>query len=147
VVVHYGTAEKRICRSVPAKPGTAGGNTECRTVTNDIPNSGGGCKLDPTTYDAIKAAISSGNGTGSPVDFAFITAHSVQDFTGATVCARPFTKALPADPAAPLSGNILGTEESLIVRYEINGGKRNNQIEKRLCHTVADKTDCFRLFK
>jgi hypothetical protein len=53
----------------------------------------------------------------------------------------------PSRPRTPLSGNILDTEESLIVRYEINGGKRNDKVEKRLCPTVADKTDCFRLFQ
>jgi hypothetical protein len=138
VIVRYGPEEKRICRSV-------GENTECRIVTA---GPGGDCQLTPGTYDAIVAAIRSGTGiVDAGVNFAFITAHSVQGFTGASVCATPNTKALPADSATPLSGNILDTEESLIVRYEINGGKRNDKVEKRLCHTVADKTDCFRLFQ
>ena len=45
------------------------------------------------------AAIRSGTGiVDAGVSFAFITAHSVQGFTGASVCATPNTKALPADP-------------------------------------------------
>ena len=146
VVVHHGPEAKRICRSV-------GGKTECFIITG---GSGGGCKLTKGTYDAIVAGISKGTGiNAAQVKFAFITAHSVQDFDAvlppedpkARVCAVELLTNALRDGATSLSGNILDTEESLIVRYEINGGKRNDKTEKRLCHTVADKTDCFRLFK
>jgi hypothetical protein len=140
-IVHHsrgGAVEKRICRSV-------GGNTDCRTVTL---GSGQSCRLTPPIYDAIVAAIGSGTGiVDAGVSFAFITAHSVDGFAGGSVCAAPNYQAVSSGDAIPAGIDILGTEESLILRYQINGGKRNGETEKRLCHTVADKTDSFRLFK
>ena len=43
--------------------------------------------------------------------------------------------------------DVLDTEEAYVLRYQINGGQRTGAIEKRLSHTVNDKTDTFRIFK
>ena len=77
-------------------------------------------------------------------------AHSVEGFAGSRICTAPPSPAEPAGYAAtkeaiPTSIDILDTEEALVVRYMINGGKRNGKTEKRLA-TVANKTDCFRIF-
>jgi hypothetical protein len=130
--------EKRICRTV-------GDNTACYRVKAQATPSG--CRLTTTTYDAIKMAIAAGN-TGivdAGVNFAFVMAHSVQGFAGSRICAAPGFVA--TTDSLPTGIDILDTEEALLVRYKINGGGRNGKIEKRLCHTVANKTDCFRLYQ
>jgi hypothetical protein len=140
LVVRYsvGGPEKRVCRSV-------GDRTDCYQVKPQ----GGGCQLTPTTYDAVVSAIRKGKGiVGTGVSFAFIMAHSVQGFAGSRICAAPgFGASRSGSEAIGPSIDVLDTEESLIVRYKINGGQRNGKTEKRLCHTVANKTDCFRLFR
>jgi hypothetical protein len=76
-------------------------------------------------------------------------------FTGPVLCINSDTESIDQTTettAIPNSTNhpgvtsvdILGTEEALHLRYELNpppgpGG----DIEKRVCHTAATNTDCF----
>jgi hypothetical protein len=47
------------------------------------------------------------------------------------------------DPAGADTVDILETEESFIIKYQLNGGDNDGNIEKRICHTVDENVDCF----
>jgi hypothetical protein len=123
------------------------------------------CRLSTQAETDIKKAIAFGN-TGIVDDlvrFAFIMVHSVQAVTGrepgrepSRICAAPGYTATVAPGSAlippqsplvpenpPIFADVKDTEQGLAIEYRTSGGT----LEKRFCHTVTDKTDCFRLFQ
>jgi hypothetical protein len=144
LVVRYTEAaatKKRICHST-------GDLRECRTVGT----AGAGCAIPSSTYNSIVRIIQ-GERTGTindgGVGFAFAAAYSLQSAGVPKLCAAPgYATTNPSSDARLGPGIlVLDTEEALALRYKINGGPRNGQTEMRLCHTVASKTDCFRIYK
>jgi hypothetical protein len=135
------TVEKRICHAT-------GAIRECRTVRAGS----GGCVIPSTTYTSIVRTLQGERSrtiVDDGVNFALAVAYSFSSAALPKLCAAPgFTAAAAPDSTAiPASIAILETEEATGMRYRINGGARNGQTEMRLCHTVASKTDCFRIFR
>ena len=118
----------------------------------------GGCLLTTGATGAVEALGKSlkgpgGKGVPSPqIDFVLVyTLRNDNDgqrfgdgTTGPILCTNPDTVSIETtleNTAIPASGNvdIKALEQALIMQYQQAGGIRN----KRICHTVADNTDCF----
>lgn len=132
---------KRICQST-------GDLRECRTVSTGS----GGCAIPSSTYDGVVRTIQGERSRtidDDGVGFAFAVAYSLASAALPRLCAAPGYRIAnaPSNTAIPGTIGILDTEEALALRYRINGGARNGQTELRWCHTVASKTDCFRIYR
>lgn len=115
-----------------------------------------GCVLSPEAVDALSADIAGGQGIGTP-EVAFVVVYSLNNdndgqpvtvqgqggFTGPVICrnegvAGSIAGTTQTDDVGPVT--ILDAEEAFVLRYQ-----SDSSIAKRVCHTVNNNTDCFRL--
>ncbi len=136
-----GTAKKRICHQVL-------GSTRCHTVE---PGAGSGCVLSASTIGSIARLIErQSNRTIVGADFAFAVAYTLGGEAALpTVCAVQGSKATevmpgPGERPEALTGSVDDVENIFTTRYKV---RASGKFEARPCHTVADRTDCFRVFK
>jgi hypothetical protein len=128
------------------------------------------CTLDTTTYNNLVTLLNPiTNPPFNPGQVGFIVIYTLNDndgqklsgsgparYTGPVVCTSPGvsmaatlgTTDIPnsTDQPGATSIDVLNTEEAFLLRYKINQGSLTNTIEKRFCHTVANNSDCFRVF-
>jgi hypothetical protein len=182
----YGTPskfEKRFCHTVanpatgePGNPPPAT-NTDCfriyaappgSTVDNPQPDRvWAGCTLSTTTAGLLRSAIQRGrNIDAANVEVSFALVYSLQHSnngqalagggsTGPVICAAAGIENTTNSTDSPVA-NLLGTEESLVVRYRTNQPNGGSAVlETRFCQTVAGEvgnsppetnTDCFRVY-
>jgi hypothetical protein len=125
-----------------------------------------GCVLSTgsgSTLPKLQADVNQGGFStyahGVEVAFVVVYSRSKNDgqpkgagFTGPIICINPDLgiEATSQDAQIPAPGvatsvDTLDAEDAFILRYKLNGGANNGTIEKVICHTVADNTDCFRI--
>jgi hypothetical protein len=115
--------------------------------------------LTPGAVDELEASVDpAGSAIGTP-EIAFVLVYSLNHdndgqpvtvqgqsgSTGAVICRNTEVVAAPAatSQTTDIGSNnvtILDAEEAFIVRYQIG-----STIEKRVCHTVNQNTDCYRI--
>ena len=115
-----------------------------------------GCVLSPEAVDALEADVAAGQGIGTP-EVAFVVVYSLNNnndgqpvavqgqsgFTGPIICrndevAGSIADTSQTDNVGPVT--ILDAEEAFLLR--LGSG---SSISKRVCHTVNNNTDCFRI--
>jgi hypothetical protein len=111
-----------------------------------------GCALSQDAVDALTADVAAGQGIGDP-EIAFVVVYSLNNdndgqpvtvqgqagFTGPIICS--VSPPVPTSQTANVGPvTILDAEEAFLVRYQ-----SGSSIAKRVCHTVNNNTDCFRI--
>jgi hypothetical protein len=115
-----------------------------------------GCVLSPEAIDALEADVADGQGIGTP-EVAFVVVYSLNNdndgqpvtvasqsgFTGPVICrndavAGSIAGTSQTDNVGAVT--ILDAEEAFVLRVQ-----SGSSIAKRVCHTVNNNTDCFRI--
>lgn len=115
-----------------------------------------GCVLSPEAIDALSADVAAGQGIGTP-EVAFVVVYSLNNdndgqpvsvagrsgFTGPIICrndgvAGSIAGTTQTDNVGPVT--ILDAEEAFVLRVQ-----SGSSTAKRVCHTVNNNTDCFRI--
>lgn len=152
------TLRHRFCHQILAE-------NQCYTVE---PGSGGDCTVPQSQYDtitstlrarAIAAVQATRNMPGNvkaqvlnnlrrgndSIDVSAIVAYQLGSTAPPRVCGTTGRRAVANGDG--FTGTVLDAQTVFGLRYLINGGSRAGKTEGRPCHTVAGKTDCFRVFK
>lgn len=131
----------------------------------------GGCTLSEGTLAGLAADARVQGVEGPAAEVSFVVVYTLSNdndgqslgeggpFTGPIICINdteveitakeadgdPLTEAsdIPTDtdPGGADTVDVLETEESFIIKYQLNG--EPGDIEKRICHTVDGNVDCF----
>jgi hypothetical protein len=128
-------------------------------VAQDAPNLNriwAGCVLTDTAVTELEASVGEGAGIDTP-EVAFVVVYSLNNdndgqpvtvqgqagFTGPVICRNTDVVSAPVatsqtDNVGPVT--ILDAEEAFVLRVQ-----SGSSIAKRVCHTVNNNTDCFRI--
>ena len=72
-------------------------------------------------------------------------------FQGASAATSTLETTPIPDTAGPHTGStnidILTNQQQSVLQYKLNDGSLAGKVEKRVCQTTDDNTDCFRVFK
>jgi hypothetical protein len=133
--------------------------------------SGEDCVLTSTTVGNLLTDLATaGIPGGSPEtpEIAFVVVYSLNldndgqpvrvggtnGFTGPVICVNdqitgidPTTQTtdIPVPATGASSVTTLDAEDVFILRYRLNGGTNDGDVEKVLCHSTNENTDCFRI--
>jgi hypothetical protein len=119
-----------------------------------------GCVLDAATVAALQADVNVGIEAelDSDIEIAFVVVYSLNNdndgqpvtggTTGPVICTNPEVVDTPSPTtqttnigSADDTVTILDAEEAFLLRYQFEDPPED--IEKRVCHTVDNNTDCF----
>jgi hypothetical protein len=116
-----------------------------------------GCVLDAATVAALQTDVNVGIEAelDSDIEVAFVVVYSLKEndgqpidsgFTGPVICTNPDLVAEETTQTDDIGSagdtvTILDAEEAFLLRYQFE--ESPEVIEKRVCHTVDNNTDCF----
>jgi hypothetical protein len=117
-----------------------------------------GCELSATAVDQLETTLDDA-GIIDP-EVAFVVVYSLNNdndgqqvaggFTGPVICRNNDVVSAPTPTtqtndigSASATVTVLDGEEAFLLRYQFEGEEEENDIEKRVCHTVDSETDCF----
>ena len=133
--------------------------------------SGEDCLLSSAAVGALLTDLAAagipGGSPGTP-EIAFVVVYSLNHdndgqpvrvggtngFTGPVICANDDvtgidptmqTTDIPVAATGASSVTTLDAEDVFILRYRLNGGTNDGDVEKVICHSTNENTDCFRI--